>query len=1255
MKEKVWTISLAIVFLAVFSVAFFFIYTDKAVLGEQTDIIWDGSTIATSFSGGNGTKENPYLIKNGEELAFLKQLLDGNQATSYQDLYYELTEDINLGSHDLGPIGIETPFSGKFNGNGHVIKNISIIGENNPEKINYYGLFGNIKSADISNLTIDGFKISIVGEGITKLGTLAATIVNDNKEDNNINNVLIKGIDIDTTEAKLLDESSISCLIGDIDKGYIINNIVLMGNVKSKDSAFILSNTVKSDIKNVIYSIKSDPELQKGEYDKDIKANNIYEYKDGKYYLDNKEVKESTVLAEFNKDLSDYEWSFAEDDITFKSIKKVEKEIEPDEVKIDTKAYKASSAIELHATGKDSGSRTVYINDLESDEDYYEGLNYTDWKSENTIPDFTNKNLYNENNLAKIYIKYSGTSIDDNPVTGYVSNDDLYSNFVYYKYYPIENGKVKIPLIDNPYAYRPRKDGYDLVFNGWITDYNNAEVSIDMDTYDRYVTIPAPSNPKEATSITMYAVWTRGKIYEMTSSQTLATAESNLSTGMVSTRITTKDYGVSDYSDYYLRRTAVRWEDYPDNAYDQYGSSLRGGYCSSRNGCTYYIPSPAAFDPSESYYVLNSRTGASEAPYTNVTSNFIGVGNSTAGYFRQKTISGSRVGYYTADGEPQTGTCTNCTVYELIPYADENGNPNVLAEGDTSTYYYLTTRDTNIVVLRATLNYSNRRYNNSKPLTITSLHNNHDYRSEGAINLANAYIYPGEDIRVEYVRTTGTIYTDAGNNAGPASSMTYENIYGNYYNMKIGRGIEFPTNTSRVNADSVIAGNTSSTGSANSLTRYKMIIESGKYNNISISGGANSYSTNQYVDGVAILGCDFDRVGEDNDYLNVYHATAAGWGGNLRSSDTAHVATQQIVKSGSYGTSKNNYSCGVYVGGRGSSGSYHYSAREAIIEGGYIYNLIGGALASTNKTTNDAYIFVKGGSVDLVVGGAGVSETYGNRIVSVTGGQVNYGVFGGSNGTTGSNSSNQKGTLSGDTFVYIGGHAHIGGGSSTGLFGVAPGNVFGAGNGNATYSTIGSVNNSNVLINGGTIDGNAFGGGNYGAVGSHKTSGTTNTKLIIQKGTIKGSVYGGGNNNGSGTTDVTATINLEMNGGTVEGSVYGGSCTKGTIYGSTTVHVDGGTVKKDVYGGGEGGYQNNNNPGTFVARDVNVVIGDTSKSTTPRVEGSVYGGSAFGSVNGTSNTGSATATYKTNVTVNKGTIVKDVYGGGKGGTVNNVT
>ena len=1264
MKKRIITISTIIIILAVFSVAFFLVYTNRSAFADKTAIIWDGTTVATSFHGGNGTEDNPYLINDGTELAYLKQLLDGTEAESYNYLYYRLTDNINLGSNPLGTIGNkDVPFTGTLDGDGYTIENITIKDGYTDEDITYYGIFKELKNATIKDLNIDKVNYILSENKNIRLSTLAPSITADELEDGQepykISNVSITNVTIDTKELDLTEESTISLFANNISEGYEISNMYLQGIIESNNNKGIgiISNNNESKFDNVITNVNTELEIDNFIETKEDLLTNIYKQVDDKFYLEEEEVNIDDLLDEWNlNNEKEYEWIYDDGILFLNSRERDEENNRPNVRPFKAFSFTLSPALTEHASGLDDNTDTVYVNDLESDADYYEGLNYTDWKAEGTIPNFTKKTLYD--NLAKVYIKYSGTSIDDNTVTGFVSKNEQYSNFIYYKYYPIENGKVKIPLIDNPYADRPRKGDADLVFNGWITDYEGAEISIDMDTYDRYVTVDAP-NGNNAISITMYAVWTKGAITQITSSKTIASAESDLTTGMVNTRYTRTFYTITDFSPYFLRGTIARREYFPTGARNQYDEDISGDRCNSRNGCTYYYHAPATYNPNYTYYTLHYYYGASVLePDGQETINSLTLGNSLAGYFKSKKLTGRNVstaGYYSNTGElyEQGDTCNNCTVYELIQFYDDNNNP-ITYEDETEDIYYLTTRDTNIIVLRASLSTSSYRYYNTKPLTITSLHNDVDYREDGSINLANGYIQAGADLRVEYVRTTGNIAADASNNSSPPGDMEEENIFGGYNNLKVGRGIEFPTTTTRVNADSVIAGNLSGTGSSDSLTKYKLIVESGKYNHLSVTGGSNSSRTTQYVDGTMIAGCDFDRIDKKNDKLNVYHSTAGGWGGNIRSSSSNtsnKVAATQIIKSGSYGTSKADYSCGVYAGGRGTVGSYHYAPRQAIIEGGYIYNLIGGALSSSGRSgVNDAYLFVKGGSVDLVIGGAGVSETYGNRIVSVTGGQVNYGVFGGSNGTTGDGSSSRKGTLDGDTFVYIGGHAKIGGGNEDGLFGVDPGNVFGAGNGNSSVTTIGSVNNSNVLINGGTIEGKVFGGGNFGAIGTNLDSGTTKTKLIVQDGTIKGSVYGGSNKNGAGTSNVTATIDVEVKDGTINGSVYGGSCTKGIVYGSTNVKINGGTVKTDVYGGGEGGHDDDSD-GTYIRDNVTVTIGDTSLSTTPRVEGNVYGGSAFGTVNGTTENGSANSSLATTVTVNKGTIVKSVFGGSKGGTV----
>ncbi len=1269
MKKRVLTYTLTIVFLAVFSVAFFFIYTDKPALGENTEIIWDGSTVATSFSGGNGTKDNPYLIKNGEELAYFKQLLDGDQAEGYKGLYYELTDDINLGSHDLGGIGGQVPFSGYFDGNGKIISNVSMLGETDSEKDNYYGLFGNIENANIKDFTIDGIKIAPTGSGKIYLGTFAGKINNEEKEANSISNILVNNIDIDLSGLKISEGSSVSSFIGEIGKGYNISNIMLIGEVKSTyEDTYILSKSISSNLKNVVYNIKSESKFQKEEVKEDSKLEKIYKYEDNKYYLDDKEISIDSILLELNKDLEDYEWLLIDDKfILNKKVVSGETTSTPSKAP-QTKARR-SPAINIHASGVDTGTGTVYVNDLDADMNYYMGLNYTGGGTISTTPTGNSYNLYSTSNLAKIYISYKGEDIDGN-YTGYVSIDEQYSDLNYYKYYPIENGYVTIPLIDNPYADRPN----NMAFNGWITDYDGAVVSLDTDNYTRYVKIPAPADPTAATSITMYASWTEATsvVASVSSNNLVTTNLKDVGMYRIATREKQYEEELPDLYTYHSisSGTGRQGVAYPTGAVDEYGDSLGYDRCTRISGnqartCYYYMPAdPSSIDDTLStyYYLRNGRMESYTFPafVGYVLNSFLNEGDNVSGFFKKGVPEGSLAGYYNASGVLQTGgTCTGTTCnnyYELVQYSDTN----ILSNDNYNNYYYLVTRDTNIAYLTGNIN----GFNNDKPVTVTGLNNDVD-RSNYQINVDNRSISCGADLRVEYCNLyTGTIQPAA---SGAANS-NYDYIYGNFYNLKIGRGIPIsegtyqsgswwnPTYTDGYyqNAYGVVGGRNNSTGSATTPTKYSFIVESGYYNYIS-SVSTNNSSATYYVDGTAIYGNDIDRVQNNNDSLGVYYNATTSYGGTISGKNNTTKYMTTTIKSGHFGDDQTDTAGGVYVGGL--NGGTISSPTELIFEGGKIFNINGGPLISnTVKTNNIVYINMKGGEADFIFGGAARSETYGNRLINVNGGTVNYGVFGGSNGVGGTNG---EGTLDGDTLIYVGGGATVGGATNPAtIWGVEPGSVFGAGNGNSNYDTIGSVNNSTVIIgDNANIKKNVFGGGNYGAAGRSSSASTSTTNIRIDGGHIEGSVYGGGNNNGAGYTSVVSTINIEMNNGTVDGSVYGGSCARGIVYGNTNVKIDGGTVKTDVYGGGEGGYSGTGttNAGTYVARNVNVTIGDTSKSTTPRIEGNVYGGSAFGSVNGTTNDGSATATYKTNVTVKKGTIVNDVFGGGKGGTLNNVT
>ena len=54
--------------------------------------VWNGE-VATSYRKGTGTKEDPYIISSGEELAYLSLMLKG---TDYKDTYFKLNNNIVL-------------------------------------------------------------------------------------------------------------------------------------------------------------------------------------------------------------------------------------------------------------------------------------------------------------------------------------------------------------------------------------------------------------------------------------------------------------------------------------------------------------------------------------------------------------------------------------------------------------------------------------------------------------------------------------------------------------------------------------------------------------------------------------------------------------------------------------------------------------------------------------------------------------------------------------------------------------------------------------------------------------------------------------------------------------------------------------------------------------------------------------------------------------------------------------------------------
>ncbi len=130
-------------------------------------------SIARKYSGGTGTELNPYRILTVNDL---KEL-----STTFEDFnkYFILLNDLDLGGEIFTQAVIaaqgQPSFSGHFDGNGHVLRNLRILPDCDDESSHdLLGLFGVLRSgATIKNLGVDSIRIEACA-GSSFVGPLVA-------------------------------------------------------------------------------------------------------------------------------------------------------------------------------------------------------------------------------------------------------------------------------------------------------------------------------------------------------------------------------------------------------------------------------------------------------------------------------------------------------------------------------------------------------------------------------------------------------------------------------------------------------------------------------------------------------------------------------------------------------------------------------------------------------------------------------------------------------------------------------------------------------------------------------------------------------------------------------------------------------------------------------------------------------------------------------------------------------------------------
>ena len=223
------------------------------------------------YSSGNGTKDNPYIIDNDMQLAkFAHDVTNafpdkGNANLGvYNGVYFKLGKDIDLSSALWMPIGTWANyntryFSGKFDGDGHTIRNTRIVWKGKSGSYwSMWGLFSRLQGTasneagfcSVSNFILDGISVekeagtTLVGEG-HNIGTIAGEI----SQNTEVSNIIVKNAKItDNKETYTTSyQLRLGGLVGNLDQ----SGVYRIYNLSADTEMDLLKNATQGKSKTI--------------------------------------------------------------------------------------------------------------------------------------------------------------------------------------------------------------------------------------------------------------------------------------------------------------------------------------------------------------------------------------------------------------------------------------------------------------------------------------------------------------------------------------------------------------------------------------------------------------------------------------------------------------------------------------------------------------------------------------------------------------------------------------------------------------------------------------------------------------------------------------------------------------------------------------------------------------------------------------------------------------------------------------------
>ena len=242
--------------------------------------VWSGE-VATSYKSGNGDQDNPYIISNGEELAYFSSMLENN---NYEGKYFKLINNIRLnegifkyeddkieyvvndtvyyvnGTSYYGnsefegePVGTINvfpsldSFEGYFDGDSHVIYGMYM---NSDEAGLFTNLSGEVDSLYISNAFVNGNNSGILSNSIVS-GSVSNVMV-----DGYVLSDIYSGSDLDLINDSYTVSGGISAYVSDSTLFNCINKAEIYGSYISGGLVGYSTSDLSSYSSNTIGIIK---------------------------------------------------------------------------------------------------------------------------------------------------------------------------------------------------------------------------------------------------------------------------------------------------------------------------------------------------------------------------------------------------------------------------------------------------------------------------------------------------------------------------------------------------------------------------------------------------------------------------------------------------------------------------------------------------------------------------------------------------------------------------------------------------------------------------------------------------------------------------------------------------------------------------------------------------------------------------------------------------------------------------------------